>query len=137
MAYRRAWLLPDELNQSLKSPATASEHGGQRNGGCVLTAVGEQIRTGPPTHRRAAHQQRRGRTAYPRPATGARSPRRVRRTFLLETVHAWACRRRLRILRLRVFTENPATRLYVRLRYQNVGRPLADFGMVKQMERIA
>lgn len=43
MAYRRAWLLPDELNQSLKSPATASEHGGQWDEGCVLTAVGEQI----------------------------------------------------------------------------------------------
>lgn len=43
MSYRRAWLLLDELNQSLKSPATVSEHGGQRDGGCVLTAVGEQI----------------------------------------------------------------------------------------------
>ncbi|WP_323073681.1 GNAT family N-acetyltransferase [Mycetohabitans endofungorum] len=57
-------------------------------------------------------------------------------TFLLETVHAWARQRCLRILRLRVFTENHATRLYARLRYQNVGGPLADFGMIKQMERI-
>jgi molybdate transport system regulatory protein len=41
MSYRRAWLLIDELNQSLKSPATVSEQGGQS--GCVLTPVGESI----------------------------------------------------------------------------------------------
>lgn len=43
MSYRRAWLLIDELNQSLKSPATVSEQGGQSGGGCVLTPVGEEI----------------------------------------------------------------------------------------------
>jgi molybdate transport system regulatory protein len=43
MSYRRAWLLIDELNQSLKSPATISEQGGQSGGGCVLTPVGENI----------------------------------------------------------------------------------------------
>ena len=43
MSYRRAWLLMDELNRSLKSPATVSEHGGQRGGGSVLTPVGEEI----------------------------------------------------------------------------------------------
>jgi molybdate transport system regulatory protein len=43
MSYRRAWLLIDELNQSLKSPATVSEQGGQSGGGCVLTPVGENI----------------------------------------------------------------------------------------------
>jgi molybdate transport system regulatory protein len=43
MSYRRAWLLIDELNQSLKSPATISEQGGQSGGGCVLTPVGESI----------------------------------------------------------------------------------------------
>jgi molybdate transport system regulatory protein len=43
MSYRRAWLLIDELNQSLKSPATVSEQGGQSGGGCVLTPVGESI----------------------------------------------------------------------------------------------
>jgi molybdate transport system regulatory protein len=43
MSYRRAWLLIDELNQSLKSPATASEQGGQSGGGCMLTPVGERI----------------------------------------------------------------------------------------------
>ena len=43
MSYRRAWLLIDELNRSLKSPATVSEQGGQSGGGCVLTPVGENI----------------------------------------------------------------------------------------------
>ena len=43
MSYRRAWLLIDELNKSLKSPATVSEQGGQSGGGCVLTEVGESI----------------------------------------------------------------------------------------------
>ena len=43
MSYRRAWLLIDELNQSLRSPATVSEQGGQSGGGCVLTEVGESI----------------------------------------------------------------------------------------------
>jgi molybdate transport system regulatory protein len=43
MSYRRAWLLIDELNKSLKSPATISEQGGQSGGGCVLTPVGEDI----------------------------------------------------------------------------------------------
>jgi molybdate transport system regulatory protein len=43
MSYRRAWLLMDELNRSLNSPATMSEHGGQSGGGSVLTPVGEEI----------------------------------------------------------------------------------------------
>jgi molybdate transport system regulatory protein len=43
MSYRRAWLLIDELNRSLKSPATHSEQGGQSGGGCTLTPVGETI----------------------------------------------------------------------------------------------
>lgn len=43
MSYRRAWLLLDELNRSLKSPATHSEQGGQSGGGCTLTPVGETI----------------------------------------------------------------------------------------------
>jgi molybdate transport system regulatory protein len=43
MSYRRAWLLIDELNRSLKSPATISEQGGQSGGGCALTPVGENI----------------------------------------------------------------------------------------------
>ena len=43
MSYRRAWLLIDELNRSLQSPATISEQGGQSGGGCMLTPVGERI----------------------------------------------------------------------------------------------
>ncbi|GLU33628.1 hypothetical protein Busp01_34700 [Trinickia caryophylli] len=43
MSYRRAWLLVNELNSSLKSPATVSEQGGQSGGGCLLTDVGEEI----------------------------------------------------------------------------------------------
>lgn len=43
MSYRRAWLLVDELNHALKSPATHSEQGGQSGGGCTLTPVGEEI----------------------------------------------------------------------------------------------
>ncbi|WP_429326310.1 winged helix-turn-helix domain-containing protein [Paraburkholderia sp. GAS348] len=43
MSYRRAWLLIDELNRSLKAPATHSEQGGQSGGGCTLTPVGENI----------------------------------------------------------------------------------------------
>ncbi len=43
MSYRRAWLLIDELNKTLKSPATSSETGGTAGGGCVLTPVGEKI----------------------------------------------------------------------------------------------
>ncbi|MEA3103694.1 MAG: molybdate transport system regulatory protein [Caballeronia mineralivorans] len=43
MSYRRAWLLIDELNRTLKAPATSSETGGSAGGGCVLTPVGEKI----------------------------------------------------------------------------------------------
>ena len=43
MSYRRAWLLMDELNRALESPATVSEHGGQSGGGSTLTQVGEEI----------------------------------------------------------------------------------------------
>ncbi|CAM2138418.1 ModE molybdate transport repressor domain-containing protein [Paraburkholderia tropica] len=43
MSYRRAWLLMDELNRALESPATVSEHGGQSGGGSMLTPVGEEI----------------------------------------------------------------------------------------------
>ena len=43
MSYRRAWLLVDELNRSLKSPAVASATGGQRGGGSELTPAGRQL----------------------------------------------------------------------------------------------
>ncbi len=43
MSYRRAWMLIDELNRSLKSPATESAQGGEHGGGCTLTSTGENI----------------------------------------------------------------------------------------------
>jgi molybdate transport system regulatory protein len=43
MSYRRAWLLMDQLNRALESPATVAEQGGQSGGGSVLTPVGEEI----------------------------------------------------------------------------------------------
>jgi molybdate transport system regulatory protein len=43
MSYRRAWVLIDELNHALASPATSSEQGGQRGGGSALTPVGSEI----------------------------------------------------------------------------------------------
>lgn len=43
MSYRRAWLLLDELNRSLRQPAVDSAKGGQRGGGSALTAAGRQL----------------------------------------------------------------------------------------------
>lgn len=43
MSYRRAWMLLDELNASLASPATSSEQGGAKGGGSVVTPVGEAV----------------------------------------------------------------------------------------------
>ncbi len=43
MSYRRAWMLVDELNKSLKSPAVASVIGGGTGGGSELTATGQQV----------------------------------------------------------------------------------------------
>lgn len=43
MSYRRAWMLIDELNRALVSPATTSEHGGRQGGGSVLTPEGHEI----------------------------------------------------------------------------------------------
>jgi molybdate transport system regulatory protein len=40
MSYRRAWLLVDELNASLKKPAVSSANGGKDGGGSQLTDVG-------------------------------------------------------------------------------------------------
>ncbi len=45
MSYRRAWLLLDEINRTLASPATDATTGGQAGGGSKLTAVGEQVVT--------------------------------------------------------------------------------------------
>jgi molybdate transport system regulatory protein len=45
MSYRRAWLLLDELNRSLKSPAVESAKGGNAGGGSVLTEAGRHLIT--------------------------------------------------------------------------------------------
>jgi len=43
MSYRRAWLLMDELNRSLKSPAVTTATGGANGGGSELTEVGRRL----------------------------------------------------------------------------------------------
>ena len=43
MSYRRAWVLLDEINRSLKTPAAMSGHGGVNGGGSMLTATGEEL----------------------------------------------------------------------------------------------
>ena len=43
MSYRRAWMLVDEVNRSLKKPAVASAIGGDHGGGSALTEAGELL----------------------------------------------------------------------------------------------
>jgi molybdate transport system regulatory protein len=43
MSYRRAWLLVDELNRSLRVPAIDSAKGGQHGGGSALTDAGRHL----------------------------------------------------------------------------------------------
>jgi molybdate transport system regulatory protein len=43
MSYRRAWLLVEEINGTLREPAVKAETGGVRGGGAVVTPVGERI----------------------------------------------------------------------------------------------
>lgn len=43
MSYRRAWVLIDEMNRALSSPAVNTAAGGSHGGGSALTRVGEQI----------------------------------------------------------------------------------------------
>jgi molybdate transport system regulatory protein len=43
MAYRRAWLLTDELNRMFKEPLIAAKGGGRKGGGAVLTDLGERV----------------------------------------------------------------------------------------------
>lgn len=43
MSYRRAWLLLEELNASVRSPAVSTMTGGTRGGGASLTEVGQAI----------------------------------------------------------------------------------------------
>lgn len=43
MSYRRAWLLLDEMNRSLREPAVTTSKGGNSGGGSVLTESGRQV----------------------------------------------------------------------------------------------
>ena len=43
MSYRRAWLLLDQVNRSLKRPAVRSAKGGEHGGGSELTEVGRKL----------------------------------------------------------------------------------------------
>jgi molybdate transport system regulatory protein len=43
MSYRRAWLLVEEINNTLREPAVTAETGGARGGGAVVTPVGERV----------------------------------------------------------------------------------------------
>lgn len=43
MSYRRAWLLLDEMNRALKTPAVDSAKGGSAGGGSALTASGREL----------------------------------------------------------------------------------------------
>jgi molybdate transport system regulatory protein len=43
MSYRRAWLLVEEINGTLREPAVKAETGGARGGGAVVTPVGERV----------------------------------------------------------------------------------------------
>ena len=43
MSYRRAWTLIDGLNQLFRSPVVATQPGGVRGGGAVLTDVGHDV----------------------------------------------------------------------------------------------
>jgi len=43
MSYRRAWLLLDDLNRALKTPAVESAIGGAHGGGSQLTETGRAL----------------------------------------------------------------------------------------------
>lgn len=43
MSYRRAWLLMQSLNASLRSPASLATRGGQMGGGATVTPVGRAL----------------------------------------------------------------------------------------------
>ena len=43
MSYRLAWLLVEEINQTLREPAVTAYTGGARGGGAVVTPVGEVV----------------------------------------------------------------------------------------------
>jgi molybdate transport system regulatory protein len=43
MSYRRAWLLVEQINESLQEPAVMAATGGRQGGGAVLTPSGERV----------------------------------------------------------------------------------------------
>lgn len=43
MSYRRAWVLLDTLNRSLREPAVDSAKGGEQGGGSTVTEAGRQL----------------------------------------------------------------------------------------------
>jgi molybdate transport system regulatory protein len=43
MAYRRAWLLVDELNHTFEDPLIETRGGGRNGGGATLTGLGERV----------------------------------------------------------------------------------------------
>jgi molybdate transport system regulatory protein len=43
MSYRRAWLLVEQINATLRRPAVVAATGGRRGGGALLTPVGEKV----------------------------------------------------------------------------------------------
>ncbi|WP_176079189.1 GNAT family N-acetyltransferase [Paraburkholderia tropica] len=57
-------------------------------------------------------------------------------TFLLDISHQWARERGLRELQLRVFVDNPAARLYLRMGYRVAGPRLARLGSIRHMTRL-
>jgi len=43
MSYRRAWLLVEQINESLQEPAVTAATGGRQGGGAALTPSGERV----------------------------------------------------------------------------------------------
>ena len=63
MAYRRAWLLTDEMNRMFARPLVEARNGGRNGGGAILTDLGEQVITlyraaEAKVHRTAAEEMR-------------------------------------------------------------------------------
>ncbi len=56
-------------------------------------------------------------------------------TYMLDMSHRWARARGLHELQLRVFVDNPAARLYLRMGYQVAGPRLAQLGSIRHMVR--
>ncbi|MBU9191646.1 GNAT family N-acetyltransferase [Burkholderia gladioli] len=57
-------------------------------------------------------------------------------SYLLDTAHRWAQARGLRETQLRVFVDNPAAKLYLRMGYRLAGPRLAQFGSIRHMVRL-